>query len=734
MTEVPTVAEPDAVAPLVDPWTAPRPPRSERMRKLWHPTEWFSAIDWLFLAMLVLLLGKAYLTRFLALGDTVALSTLLFETAGMLAFFGLVDLLWPRRSYTIDLIAYTVLSILMLGNVLYVGFYEQIVDPRMLAFAGQVGTVKESLGDLLAPIQMLFVIDIPILIAVAVVLRIRQRGDEGPSAVAPATVPASEPVPAPVAIAGMQAAVPRRPGRSWVQAVIVGIALVVFAMQVNYLVNLPGTVDGIAASRARGLGAWQVATLMRDSGGGGTGTAQVEAAIADEVAAVDTTLTPAQAYSKRIESLRQADVGSRVASFPVGVAAGKNVIIIQVESLQSMVVGARVDGQEITPNFNKLVKQSWYFPNTYSETGGGNTADAEFVVNTGLYPPPNGQAAAIAYVDRELPGIPRMLGAKGYRSITFHANNARYWNRTQLYPALGFNKFYDMSFFSNRDSMWLGPSDEVLFEDGFNVIKELGKKKQPFYAQFITLSSHPGYSAIPQNRRPLKVPEKYYGSFTGNYTSSESYTDFALGKFIANLKSSGLWDDSVVVIYGDHTAFLNLKNARDKNYVATFLGRRTNFSDRQRVPLLIHLPGQKKGERVESSASHVDIMPTVADLVGVDLSEQPHMGRSVFVGSKEIAVFRSYFPGGSFVSSGTIFMPGLSFADGVAVNVSDGSPAPPGTVTQADYDITQQLNTLSDSWIRSLPLRADAGNSKKAYIPGVTPSEQLDELKRGNKK
>ena len=510
---------------------------------------------------------------------------------------------------------------------------------------------------------------------------------------------------------------------------LVGVALVIFVLQVNSLVNLPGTVDGIAASHARGLGAWQVATLLRD-GSGGAGTAQVEAAIADEVAATETTLTPAQAYSKRIESIRKADVGSRVASFPVGVAAGKNVIIIQVESLETMIVGARVGSQEITPNLNKLLKESWYFPNTYAETGGGNTADAEFVANTGLYPPPTGEAASIAYVDRELPGLPRMLRAQGYRAITFHGNDAHYWNRTELYRALGFNKFYDRDFFGNRDRIWIGPSDEVLFEDGFEVIRGLYKKKQPFYAQFITLSSHPGYSAIPENRRPLEVPERNYGTFNGNYTSSMSYADLALGKFITDLKRSGLWDDSVVMIYGDHTAHLHQETANDRSYLAGFLGRRANYSDRQRVPLLIHIPGQKKVARVQTTASQMDIMPTVADLVGIDLSQQPHMGRSVFVDSPELAVFRSYFPGGSFVSGGTIFMPGLSFSDGVAIKVSDGSPALPGSVTQADYDRTQQLDALSDSWVRSLPRRSDVGDINDAFIPGVTPKDQLEDKLR----
>lgn len=72
-----------------------------------------------------------------------------------------------------------------------------------------------------------------------------------------------------------------------------------------------------------------------------------------------------------------------------GAASGRNVIMLQLESFQNFLIGLEVDGQEITPNLNQLARQSLYFPNFYQQVGQGNTSDAEFVVNTSFYTPPN---------------------------------------------------------------------------------------------------------------------------------------------------------------------------------------------------------------------------------------------------------------------------------------------------------------------------------------------------------
>lgn len=62
------------------------------------------------------------------------------------------------------------------------------------------------------------------------------------------------------------------------------------------------------------------------------------------------------------------------------------------ESFQEFLVDLKIDGKEITPNINKLARESQYFPNFYQNVGQGNTSDAEFVVNTSFYIPPRGAA------------------------------------------------------------------------------------------------------------------------------------------------------------------------------------------------------------------------------------------------------------------------------------------------------------------------------------------------------
>ncbi len=702
----PTPAEtPAAVETDLHEWTAPRPRRSERgrrgntgkgARRRVAGADGDTAksasdsarvtVDLLFVAMFVLLVGKAFLARYLTIADPSVFSAVLLETAGIFAVFGLTDLIWPRRSYTIDLLAYTLLSVLMLGNVLYVAFYEQMVDPHMLAFANQVGTVKDSIDGLLQPIHALFLVDVPFLALAAVLVRRRQRRSGGY----------------------------RPTRRSPIVAGIAVAALAVFVVQVSLFASITGVVDGIAASRARGMGVWQVASLFRNvSGDSGEAIARE---VEESVASKEESLTPQQAYVKLVESVRQAKVGSRVATFSPGAYAGKDVLVIQVESLNTMVIGRKVGGTEITPNLNRLLKYSWYFPNTYSLSSGGNTSDAEFVASTSLYAPPTGEASVLAYADREIPGLPRLLTGTGYSTVTMHANDAHYWNRTQLYPSVGFQKYYDKSYFGTADAMWRGASDQAVFLRTGEILGQLRTEGKPFYAHVVTMSSHPPFEYIPVERRPLKLPAEYRGTQVGNYVSAISYADLALGDFIEKLKREGVWENTIVVIYGDHSGFTKTKTPTDAKLVKQLTGHEYGMGDHQRVPLIVHLPGQQVPMVVKKSASQVDIMPTLTDLLGLDTSSTPMMGRSLFVDSDEIVSTRSYFPGGAVVFNDNLFAPGMGYADGRAYRLSDGAPAEPTVVPETVFERAHRLNALSESWLRSLPIRPDA-DSSEAFIP-----------------
>ncbi len=148
------------------------------------------------------------------------------------------------------------------------------------------------------------------------------------------------------------------------------------------------------------------------------------------------------------------------------------------ESTENFVIGLSLNGQEVTPNLNRLITESVYFPNFYSQIGQGNTSDAEFIVNTSIYPRAKG-AISTDFIGLSYPSLPRLLKDQGYTSLTFHPNTITFWSRDNLYPGLGFDKIYEKKFYQDEDLLgpW-GSSDEMLFKKALPILKEYQKNKQ----------------------------------------------------------------------------------------------------------------------------------------------------------------------------------------------------------------------------------------------------------------
>ncbi len=114
-----------------------------------------------------------------------------------------------------------------------------------------------------------------------------------------------------------------------------------------------------------------------------------------------------------------------------GIAKGKNLIVIQVESLQNFVINLSVNGQEITPNLNKLAHESLYFSNFYSQAANWTTSDAEFIVNNSLYPIKNAPVYR-TYYKNTYQSLAKVLGDMGYSTKAMHGFRSSYWNRESL--------------------------------------------------------------------------------------------------------------------------------------------------------------------------------------------------------------------------------------------------------------------------------------------------------------
>ena len=346
-----------------------------------------------------------------------------------------------------------------------------------------------------------------------------------------------------------------------------------------------------------------------------------------------------------------------------GVGKGKNVIMVQVEALQEFVIKRKINDMEITPNLNKLIKKSIYFKNFYCETGAGGTSDAEFLANTSLYPIKTG-AVYMKYPGNYYYSLAKVLKEQGYSTFAMHAYKPGFWNRSVMYPSLGFDEYLNRNHYVHDEIIGMGLSDKSFFRQSIDYLK---KTRKPYYAFMITLTSHYPYDNTKPYNNALNVG-KLKGTFLGNYLEAIHYADQALGYLINRLEEEGLLDDTVLVIYGDHYAIS--KDRKDE--LADFLGigNMDNYMwvKFQKMPLIIHLPGDE-GAGVENIAcGGLDIMPTLLNIMGIDGRNIPMMGRDLLNSQEGMAVMRN----GYFINDNYLCLT----SDRVAYDIKTGETYP----------------------------------------------------------
>ncbi len=359
-----------------------------------------------------------------------------------------------------------------------------------------------------------------------------------------------------------------------------------------------------------------------------------------------------------------------------GIFQGKNVIVIHAESIQQFVIGMSFNGEELTPNLNKLASESIYFDNFYSQVSVGTSSDAEFTSLTSLMPTNTG-TAFVSYFDRTYVSMPSLLSDKGYYTFVMHANKANFWNRDLMYACLGYQRFYSKDDYDIDEVVGLGLSDTSFFRQSVEKLKEINEMGKPYYGTLIMLSNHTPFidsAAMTDYEVDMKeevtledgtvttVSHPYMeGTKLGQYLKSVHYADQALGEFIDLLESEGLLENTVLVLYGDHDARLDINdyvrlynydpetnsilNPDDPDYI--------NFDEYQyelnrKVPFMIWSSETK--EKLHKTVSDVmgmyDVMPTLGNMLGV--YNKYALGHDIFqIGSNNIVVF----PNGNWVTN-----------------------------------------------------------------------------------
>ncbi|MBD1224562.1 sulfatase-like hydrolase/transferase [Virgibacillus halodenitrificans] len=325
-----------------------------------------------------------------------------------------------------------------------------------------------------------------------------------------------------------------------------------------------------------------------------------------------------------------------------GKGKGKNIIKIHLESFQSFLIDYELHGEEVTPFLNKLVHDQsedfTYFDNFFHQTEQGKTADAELIMDTSLYGLPQG-SAFVTKGTNTYQSLPAILGQQqDYTSAVFHGDNKSFWNRDEVYKHLGIDKFYDASYYdmSEENIINYGLKDKPFFKESMPILEDM---EQPFYAHMMTLTHHHPY-LIDEEDASIDPAETGDGS-VDRYFQTARYLDESLEQFFNDLKEKGLYEDSIIMIYGDHYGISDNHNRAMEEITGEEITPLKN-ADLQRVPFMIKVPGVEGQGINHEYSGQIDVMPTMLHLLGIDARDYIQFGTDLFSEDhKEYVPFRN---------------------------------------------------------------------------------------------
>lgn len=339
-----------------------------------------------------------------------------------------------------------------------------------------------------------------------------------------------------------------------------------------------------------------------------------------------------------------------------GVAEEKNIIFIWAESLQSFVINNKVNGKEITPFMNQLTKDkdTYYFENFYHQTEQGKTSDSEFLVANSLYPLSRG-AVFFTHGQNKYHAIPEIIKQKGYHSVVFHGNNGSFWNRDQMYDSLHYDHFYDREAYevTEENSIGWGIKDKPFFEQS---VRHLQTLEQPFYAKLITLTNHFPFE-LDETDQSIK-PYDSNSTTLNNYFPTVRYLDEAIEQFFTELKQSGLYYNSVIIIMGDHYGISANHYQAMSEYLDIEEITPYDHIQLQRVPFFIHVPGSGNGKVMSQVAGQIDVKPTILHMLGIETNNDIYFGNDLFYRERKGYIA---FRNGDFVSDDYIYTGGVCY-------------------------------------------------------------------------
>ncbi len=303
-----------------------------------------------------------------------------------------------------------------------------------------------------------------------------------------------------------------------------------------------------------------------------------------------------------------------------------NLLIVFAESLESWVLEKKVDGKEITPCLNRLLKEksTLYAPNVLTQVKGGRSIDAQLMICSGLLPLMSGTYSSLYYDNTFYTLQKAMRGLKHSRSYLLTIDKVSTWNQGAVARSFGTDTIISYHDFKMTEAFGTHKriGDASFFQQCREKIErgEVWKPGESVYMQFVTYSGHAPFK-LPDHLRtitfPASIPEK-----VADYMTTAHYTDKAIGDFVAYLKTLPQYKETIVVIVGDHEGLASYRQELVGNPACRGL-----VSDKQLTPFIVL--NSPVGMRYDKFMGQIDIYPTLLNLMQLDAYRWHGLGQSI---------------------------------------------------------------------------------------------------------
>ena len=303
-----------------------------------------------------------------------------------------------------------------------------------------------------------------------------------------------------------------------------------------------------------------------------------------------------------------------------------NLLIVFAESLESWVLEKKVNGKEITPCLNRLLKEksTLYAPNVLTQVKGGRSIDAQLMICSGLLPLMSGTYSSLYYDNTFYTLQKAMRGLKHSRSYLLTIDKVSTWNQGAVARSFGPDTIISSHDFKMTEAFGTHKriGDASFFQQCREKIErgEVWKPGESVYMQFVTYSGHAPFK-LPDHLRtitfPASIPEK-----AADYMTTAHYTDKAIGDFVAYLKTLPQYKETIVVIVGDHEGLASYRQELVGNPACRGL-----VSDKQLTPFIVL--NSPVGMRYDKFMGQIDIYPTLLNLMQLDAYRWHGLGQSI---------------------------------------------------------------------------------------------------------